>query len=136
MNKFLIVFLLLIVPLFSIAQNSEDSLRILDLKKVYKTSDTISFFFKNESKRQISVKISIEKRLKNKWVPCLLDIFQQEGSFKVTTVLDFNGLENRREDWPVRKFMRKNEFRFVFYIVDNSAKCKAIKYSNIISVYP
>ena len=62
MNKFLIVFLLLIVPLFSIAQNSEDSLRILDLKKVYKTSDTISFFFKNESKRQISVKISLEKR--------------------------------------------------------------------------
>lgn len=136
MNKFLIIFLLLIVPLFSIAQNSEDSLRILDLKKVYKTSDTISFFFKNESKRQILVKISLEKRLKNKWGPCLLDIFQQEGSFKVTTVLDFNGLENRREDWPVRKFMRKNKFRFVFYVIDNLAKCTTIKYSNIISVYP
>ncbi len=119
MKKSIILFIFSFISLQILAQLKSDNIDIGVFKNQYFNTDTISIFIKNKFEHKIFLQISLEKKVKNKWVEVLNDIFKHNEFAKSENIIVLASNEERIEKWvplTVSKNKRKllGYYRFSF----------------------
>lgn len=124
---------------YSNAQSTAPCLEIDSIQTEYSICDVITFNFRNNCDENVLIYISLEKKVNDKWLLYVEDIFQIPSIRKVENVIILKENEiDRKEKWKIKRTMYRkgcdNMYRFRYNIRKNNQGLISTVYSNVFHV--
>ena len=122
MHRYIFLFTgLLLMRISLVGQVKKETLSIQISQNLYNNSDTVKILIKNQTQDRVYFQISLQKKIKGKWVEVLADIFRTNEDAMAQNVLYINEMQQKAELWYPKYFIKNNKningcFRFKFVI--------------------